>query len=135
MGRPGGGGTKYIIDYIIFNKRFKKAYLHCKTYPSADCGCDHFLVIYKFRLTQQELRWSAPKLQYDRFLNYPDVNEKYTDFFKSRYNGKNGRVKSKSDTLREELVSSGIQILLTKLRLSKKDEKWTKNNGKVRRRI
>lgn len=45
-----GVETKNQIYFTTINKRFKNTVLHCKAYPSANCGSDHLQVICKLRV-------------------------------------------------------------------------------------
>lgn len=60
--------------------------LHCKIYPSDHRESDHLSVKSKLRvkLLQLKVATVAPKLQYDKHLNDPDLKEKYMDSIKIR---------------------------------------------------
>ncbi|KAL0810291.1 hypothetical protein ABMA28_010450 [Loxostege sticticalis] len=51
-----GGRYKNQIDYILVGSRWKSSVRNVKTYPGAECGSDHRLLIMKFAL-----RLKAPK--------------------------------------------------------------------------
>jgi exonuclease III len=44
------GRSKNMIDYIMINRRWKNSILDCRSFPSADAGTDHQLLICKLRL-------------------------------------------------------------------------------------
>jgi len=43
--KSSGDWTQNQIDYICVNSRMRNSVLDCKTYPSADCGCDNQLLV------------------------------------------------------------------------------------------
>lgn len=44
------------IDYIMVRSRWKSSILNCKTYPGAECGSDHQLLVMQFRLRLKNIR-------------------------------------------------------------------------------
>lgn len=77
--------TNKQIDYITINNTLRNACLHCKRYPSADCGSGHLPLICKHRMKLRKLG----SLQYDRLLKQPNLKEKYMDSARSRYEAQN----------------------------------------------
>jgi exonuclease III len=49
------GQAKNMIDFIIVNKRWKNCILDCRSFPSADSGSDHQLVMCKMRLKLKDI--------------------------------------------------------------------------------
>ncbi|XP_071580973.1 uncharacterized protein [Temnothorax nylanderi] len=54
--RSPGDRFRNQIDYIMVGSRWKSSILNCKTYPGADCGTDHQLLVMKFRLRLKNIR-------------------------------------------------------------------------------
>jgi hypothetical protein len=44
------------IDYILINQRWRSSILNVKTYPGADCGSDHQLLVAKLRLKLKTIK-------------------------------------------------------------------------------
>lgn len=46
--------ARYQIDYILVKNRFKNQVKFIKSYPNADCDCDHNLLATKCELIRKE---------------------------------------------------------------------------------
>lgn len=57
----------------------------------------------RVRVKLWKMKWpkAAPKSQYDKFFNNPNLKEKYMDSVKNRYEGLHESGNSKCDTFRE----------------------------------
>jgi len=58
------GNTRNQIDYISIAQRWKTSLMNCRTYPGADCGTDHQLLVatVKVRLAKRQRQQSIPPL-------------------------------------------------------------------------
>ena len=56
------------IDHITINKQFQNAVLVAKTYPGADCGSDHNLLLCRLCVKLKKLisKKAQPRLQLDK---------------------------------------------------------------------
>jgi hypothetical protein len=72
------------IDYVLINSRWKSSIHNVKTYPGADCGSDHNLLVAKFRLKLKMIKRhqnKAIKLTNDDVINFGNViREKDAEF-------------------------------------------------------
>ncbi|KAL0832506.1 hypothetical protein ABMA28_000722 [Loxostege sticticalis] len=68
-----GGRYKNQIDYILVGTRWKSSVRNVKTYPGAECGSDHRLLIMKFAL-----RLKAPKKPAEFILRSLEPSERLT---------------------------------------------------------
>ena len=59
------GITKNQIDYILVSRRWRTNIKNCHTYPGADCGSDHQLLMSKMRIKVKKLAKEPPPLRYD----------------------------------------------------------------------
>ena len=53
------------IDYILCSQRWRSSIQSAKTWPGADCGSDHELLIAKFRLKLKKVGKTTRLLMYD----------------------------------------------------------------------
>ena len=60
-----GGDIRNQIDYILTSARWKTNVMNCCTYPSADCGTDHQLLMAKIKLRFKNTKREAPPLRFD----------------------------------------------------------------------
>src|SRR5574341_1841863 len=52
-------------DYILCSQRWRSSIQSTKTIPGADCGCDHELLIAKFRLKLNKVEKTTRPFRYD----------------------------------------------------------------------
>ena len=74
------GHSKNMIDLILINNRWKNCILNCRSYPSADVGSDHQLVICKLRLKLKNRRKcgnTKPVKHAVQKLRENDVKQRY----------------------------------------------------------
>ena len=57
--------TKNQIDFITIRKRWKKSISNACTYPGAECGSDHNLLIADFKARFQRIPKAMPPIRYD----------------------------------------------------------------------
>jgi len=71
--------TRNQIDYILINKRFRNGIEQSMSYPGADCGSDHTLVMAKLHIKLRKLKVSkqAPKYQLNKLRENDVKNEFY----------------------------------------------------------
>ena len=55
------------IDYILCSQRWRSSIQSAKTWPGADCGSDHELLIAKFRLKLKKVGKTTKPLRYTVF--------------------------------------------------------------------
>lgn len=70
-----GDRVRNQIDYIMINRRYRNAMLNCHTYPSADCGTDHIMLVAKCRITLAKCR-SRKKHSMERIYISPLKNKR-----------------------------------------------------------
>lgn len=80
--KPGDTG-RYQIDFIMVRQRFRNQVLDCKTFPGADIGSDHNLLVMKCKLKLKKLtkgkkskRWNLDKLKQENVLSSFQENVK-----------------------------------------------------------
>lgn len=61
--RSPGDRTYNQIDFILVDERWKSAVGNVKTYPGADCGSDHQLLVMRMRIRYKNIHKSAPQLK------------------------------------------------------------------------
>ncbi len=59
------GKTRNQIDYIIIKKRWRSSVTVTKTYPGADCGSDHQLLVADIRSRLKSVKRDTPPRRYD----------------------------------------------------------------------
>ncbi len=62
--KPGGEG-RFQIDYIMTRRRYRNEIIDCKTYPGADIGSDHNLVVMKCKLGFKKMRRREIREKFD----------------------------------------------------------------------
>ena len=67
------GKTRNQIDYIAIKRRWRSSVKAAKTYPGADCGSDHQLLVSSIRTKLKLIKRNTPPRRYD--LN--KISEKY----------------------------------------------------------
>ena len=80
--KPGDTG-RYQIDFIMVRQTFRNQVLDCKTFPGADIGPDHNLLVMKCKLKLKKLtkgkkskRWNLEKLKQEYVLRSFQENVK-----------------------------------------------------------
>ena len=68
------GCTRNQIDYVIIAQRWKSSCVDVKTYPSADCGTDHQLLVARLRI---KLKVGKNPTNVQRF-DFSKISEEYT---------------------------------------------------------
>ena len=63
--RSPGDRTQNQIDYICVNSRMRNSVLDCKTYPSADCGSDHQLLVACVRTCFKKTHKGEVRMRHD----------------------------------------------------------------------
>ena len=53
------------IDYILVQKRWRSSFMSAKTYPGADCGTDHQLLISTMKLKLRRIKRQRKPARYD----------------------------------------------------------------------
>jgi len=53
------GNTRNQIDYILINSRWQSSIINARTFPGADCGSDHQLLVALLRLRLKNIRKST----------------------------------------------------------------------------
>ena len=71
------------IDYILCSQRWRSSIQSAKTWPGADCGSDHELLIAKFRLKLKKVGKTTRPFRYD--LN--QIPYDYTVEVRNRFKG------------------------------------------------
>ena len=79
--------TRNQIDCILIGRRFRNGIKSSKSYPGADCGSDHILVVAKLRIKlrklqtpKQVVKYQLDKLRKDNNIRkefYIDVSNRY----------------------------------------------------------
>ena len=59
------GKTKNQIDYILVKKRWKSSIQKTKTYPGADCGTDHGLLVSTIKIKLRKIKKPEPPVRFD----------------------------------------------------------------------
>ena len=59
------GKTKNQIDYILVQKRWRSSLRCAKTYPGADCGSDHELLVASLEMKLRKTRKPAAPIRFD----------------------------------------------------------------------
>ena len=59
------GKTKNQIDYILIQKRWRSSLCNAKTYPGADCGSDHELLIATIKIKLRKIKKPTAPLRFD----------------------------------------------------------------------
>ncbi|XP_072020216.1 uncharacterized protein [Amphiura filiformis] len=67
------GRTRNQIDYILIKRRWRSSVKVAKTYPGADCGSDHQLLVAEIRSKLKSVKRDTPPRRYD--VNR--INEQY----------------------------------------------------------
>ena len=59
------GKTKNQIDYILVPKRWRTSLFNAKTYPGADCGSDHELLVSIIEMKMRKIKKPAAPIRFD----------------------------------------------------------------------
>ena len=59
------GKTKNQIDYILVPKRWRTSLLNAKTYPGADCGSDHELLVATIQMKMRKIKKPTAPIRFD----------------------------------------------------------------------
>ena len=59
------GKTKNQIDYILTQQRWRSSLFSAKTYPGADCGSDHELLVATTEMKMRKTKKSAAPIRFD----------------------------------------------------------------------
>ena len=59
------GKTKNQIDYILIQKRWQSSLHNAKTYPGADCGSDHELLVATIKMKMRKVKRSTAPIRFD----------------------------------------------------------------------
>ena len=122
------------IDYITINKQFQNAVLGAKTYPVADCGSDHNLLLCRLCVKWKKLisKKAQPRLQLDKLKKDETLQKEYSSKVKNRYsilekdNDSNSDITSKWKILQEAVVKSAERMHSQERKAwkSEMDENW-----------
>ena len=79
--------TRSQIDYIISQNRWKTDFKNCKTYPSADCGSDHQLLVGTIRLKlRNKPRTTAIRRPNMKVLDFTEIHDSCKSKIQNRFN-------------------------------------------------
>ena len=67
------GKTRNQIDYILIRRRWRSSVKVTRTYPGADCGSDHQLLVAEIRIKLKSMKRKAPPRRYD----VRQINDQY----------------------------------------------------------
>ena len=112
------------IDYIIGRKRWKSSIVTAKTWPGADCGTDHELLMCKFRMKLKKNNQPMLLPRYD-LENIPAT---FKDHVKNRFDALNwiGKEPEELWTNIKEILNDESKKKLKKIS-KKKKAKWMSN--------
>ena len=65
------GKTKNQIDYILAQSRWRSSLINVKTYPGADCGSDHELLVTTIKMKMRKIKKPAAPIRFD-LTNIPE---------------------------------------------------------------
>ena len=122
-----GGTYRNQIDYIIGRKRWKSSIVTVKTWPGADCGTDHELLMCKFRMKLKKNNQPMLLPRYD-LENIPAT---FKDHVKNRFDALNWIRQGTRGTV-EEILNDESKKRLKKI--SKMDVKQDIGNSYEKKR-
>lgn len=110
------------IDFITVNKRFRNAIKSVKTYPSADGGTDHNLLVANINIKLKSLKRQerTSKININKLKNH---KEQLNNEIRERLNNvsQTEDVEVTWQSLKDVLLESGNSVLGRETRVSKKD--------------
>ncbi|XP_023224327.1 craniofacial development protein 2-like [Centruroides sculpturatus] len=143
---PGSRGieVRNQIDFILINHRYRNTITNIKTYPGADCGSDHNLLLSVIRVKLKHIKRNRndKRLRIDD-LKINNIREKYESMTNNRLQNLNleGNVEELWENMKGEIKESAYQVLgeerrkarrpwITKEVLEKMDERrrWKSAN-------
>lgn len=117
------------IDYIMINQRYKNMVLDCQTYPSADCGSDHVLLVAKCRLRMKKMKGENKAV--DRIPISPINDRKVQKIFRSTVEQRIAGMKEIEDPReawnewKEVILKTAAETIPREKR--RKNKPWMKN--------
>ena len=74
------GVHKSMIDYVIVRKRWRSSVFGIRSFPAADCGSDHHLVIAKIQLNFKSMWKKATQQHFNiESLKNPEIAQRYQE--------------------------------------------------------
>ena len=99
------GKTKNQIDYILVQKRWRSSLFNAKTYPGADCGSDHELLVATIEMKMRKTRKAAAPVRFD----LTKIPEEYGIEVKNKFDALISLAEEKTP---EELATEAQSIIL-----------------------
>ncbi|XP_072757730.1 uncharacterized protein [Anoplolepis gracilipes] len=85
------------IDYIMVRSRCKSSIRNCRTYPRADCGSDHQLLVMQFKIRFKKIKHLQKKA-----INIPEpMREKFREEIQNKLMDGKARITSNKDPNKE----------------------------------
>ena len=117
------GNTKNQIDYIMVRKRWRSSISNIKTYPGADCGSDHELLVAKMRVKLKALKHQQTVTRFD----LTNITEKFKVEVKNRFHVLMEQEEEKTvDEIWNEMKSAILETAKAEIpkRKSNKSTQW-----------
>ena len=99
------GNTKNQIDYILIQNRWRSSLSNAKTYPGADCGSDHELLVATIRIKLRKIKKPTAPLRFDLTI----IPEEYGVEISNKFDTLLGLAEEKTP---DELATEAQTILL-----------------------
>lgn len=116
------------IDYIMINRRFRNGIKQSVSYPGADCGSDHTLVMARLHIRLKKLQTSkqVPKYQINKLREDDNIKNEFYVQVANRYQALEGH--TSSDLLEEwntfkTIINEAAEKTIPK-RCKTKKQKW-----------